>query len=212
MTSSQMCLVFDVDNLEAYRPDILLNAPQPGFVRCSSHGYTWAMGFGEEDRKGEVRFLSHRIGYTSPVWFIAVDVDLDRPAKVAYMEFLCCNIIPLPPPSILSSLEVSVHGPYWRSGSEAPPTWGQNFYTCYLEFCTGYLSLLSHFNSLRERWKFLTGPQDLYCLQLRVIYIPRWHMLGRPVLNPFKVKLETDYHWSSVGVYGRHSTCSWCHK
>lgn len=40
-------------------------------------------------------------------------------------------------------------------------------------------------NSLREREKFLLLPQGLNCLQLKMIHMPKWDMLGRPFLNPF---------------------------
>ena len=27
----------------------------------------------------------------------------------------------------------------------------------------------------------------LYCLQLKIIHMPKWHILGRPILNPYTV-------------------------
>lgn len=33
---------------------------------------------------------------------------------------------------------------------------------------------------------FLMSPQGLYYLQLKIIYMPKWHFLGRPVPKPYK--------------------------
>lgn len=35
--------------------------------------------------------------------------------------------------------------------------------------------------------RFLVSPQALNCLLLKVIPMPKWHILGRPVLNPLSI-------------------------
>lgn len=40
-------------------------------------------------------------------------------------------------------------------------------------------------NSLRQRQKFPMTLQGLDCHQLKITSTPKWHVLGRPVLNPY---------------------------
>lgn len=42
-------------------------------------------------------------------------------------------------------------------------------------------------HSLRERLKFLTSLQGLCCPQLKIIHMPKWHRLERPLLNPYTI-------------------------
>lgn len=35
--------------------------------------------------------------------------------------------------------------------------------------------------------RFLVSPQVLNCLLLEIISMPKWHILGRPVLNPLSI-------------------------
>lgn len=46
----------------------------------------------------------------------------------------------------------------------------------------------SNLNSLRENYKFSMSLQGLDCLQFNIIYMPKWQIWGRPILNPYRGK------------------------
>lgn len=43
---------------------------------------------------------------------------------------------------------------------------------------------------------FLLSPLGLGCLQLKVVYrmSPKWYILGKLILNPFKIKKSLEFH------------------
>ena len=48
----------------------------------------------------------------------------------------------------------------------------------------GKIPNLNSYRQLREGQWFLLNPQDLHCLQLKIIHMPKQHILGKSVLNP----------------------------
>ena len=48
-----------------------------------------------------------------------------------------------------------------------------------------FMGKASNVNSLRENCKFFMSLQGLDCLQLNIMYMPKWQIWERPVLNPY---------------------------
>lgn len=72
MTSSLWYSCLHFSSSEIYRsisPHLVLTCTSP-------------MGLGDEDQRGVVPFLSHRLRLPRLTWFVAVDVDLGPPAEV----------------------------------------------------------------------------------------------------------------------------------
>lgn len=44
---------------------------------------------------------------------------------------------------------------------------------------------LNFSRQLKERQEFLLRLQDIKCFQFKIILIQKWHICGRPILNPF---------------------------
>ena len=54
----------------------------------------------------------------------------------------------------------------------------------------GKISNLNSSRQLREGQQFLLSLQGLPCLQLKIIHMPKQHILGKPVLNPYIIILK----------------------
>ena len=56
---------------------------------------------------------------------------------------------------------------------------------------TFIMGKVPHLISLRERFMSLWSSQGLNCLQLKIIHMPKQHILGRPALNAFRLLLAS---------------------
>lgn len=127
MAVSQTCLVDDLGSFEGYWSGIT-DFSLLEFVWCFPHDEAGIVGFGEEEHRGKVPFLSCHAKGILLIWFITFDADL-----ITWLRNYLWSLL-----SLWSYCSLTLHIIFFGKDSLCiAHTWGQNIYIRYLEFCLG---------------------------------------------------------------------------